>query len=97
MVKNRSVVDSLILTGLCFEFSFKLYNLVKRIFVMKLKVTLILLGAFTILSSSCKRYYDCQCTNNTGIVTKHVVNASNRVQASKDCRALQLDGNCELQ
>ena len=65
---------------------------------MKAKFTVfIALATMGISFSSCKRYYDCQCTSSTNVVTKNVVNAPNKIEANKKCKSLDLIGNCELQ
>jgi hypothetical protein len=46
--------------------------------------------------SSCKKDYDCVCTDNHGVATKHLVEATSKQQARKNCDAQSLVGNCEL-
>lgn len=48
------------------------------------------------LFSSCKKNYDCECTNINNEKEMYVVNATNKNQAKKNCDEKSLLGHCEL-
>jgi len=56
----------------------------------------VLLVAASAAFSSCKKMYSCECTDPTGGVTYHNINATNRVEAASNCSDISRVKKCEL-
>jgi len=53
------------------------------------------LAASTVFSS-CTKFYNCECTDHQGKLTRHTVNAKTKVQAEDKCNDSGELENCEL-
>jgi hypothetical protein len=56
----------------------------------------IVMVAVTSVFSSCKKQYNCECTDPTGGVTYHTVNATNKVEAATNCNKISQVKECVL-
>lgn len=62
------------------------------------KYTLFMVAAVLSSSifSSCTKFYNCECTDHQGTVTKYTVDARSKIQANKKCDDKGELSNCEL-
>lgn len=46
--------------------------------------------------TSCKKNYECECEKSNNVVEMYTVNASNIIDAQKNCDKHGLEGECEI-
>jgi hypothetical protein len=63
----------------------------KRVFT-----TAVILFTVSAIFSSCKKTYNCECTDPTGGVTYHTVEATNKVEATTNCSKISKVKECLL-
>jgi hypothetical protein len=57
---------------------------------------LFVVAIFSIVSSSCTKFYACECTNYKGEITRYTVTAKAKQEANKNCAEKETLGNCRL-